>query len=203
MQTLVGRNSYAEIEDGFWKRARKVIGTIFGVVMCLASIIQQASVLGFGLALSFGLVIGAVTGICFGWLWAWAMRRSARKYFDRVYAGDSGVIGEIPANRKPVYRIPCSKFVTNNVTAGGVLYVGKDGVQFIPHRRYRDEDPIELEPENLVVWAKDWKPNWWGRTFVASGPRILELGVGDLRFRFALPDVDVVIPRIRDALGHH
>jgi hypothetical protein len=201
MQNLVGRDSYAEIEQRFWKRARKVVGVLFGVVMLLASIVQQASVLGFGLALSFGIVIGVVTGACFGWLWAWAMRRSARKYFDRVYDGDTAVVGEAPQDGDYSHRIPCSRFLTNNVTVGGVLYLGLSGVQFVPHRRYRDEQTIELNAEGLVVWAVDWKPNWWGRTFVASGPRVLEVGSGDSRFRFAFPDVDVVVPRIREELG--
>jgi hypothetical protein len=201
MQTLISRDSYAEIEQTFWKRARRVIGVLFGVVMFLASIVQQASVLGFGLALSVGLVIGVVTGACFGWLWAWAMRRSARRYFDRVYEGDTGVVGEVPQHGGYAYRIPCSRFVTNNVTVGGVLYLGLPGVQFVPHKRYRDEQTIELKSEGLVVWAVDWKPNWWGRTFVASGPRVLEVGSGDSRFRFAFPEIDVVVPRIREALG--
>ena len=82
MQTLVGRDSYDELEAKFWKRARRIVGILFGVVMCLASIVQQASVLGFGLSLSVGLITGLVTGTGFGWLWAWAMRRSARKYFN-------------------------------------------------------------------------------------------------------------------------
>ncbi len=91
--------------------------------------------------------------------------------------------------------------MTNNVTVGGVLYLGLPGVQFVPHKRYRDEQTIELKSEGLVVWAVDWKPNWWGRTFVASGPRVLEVGSGDSRFRFAFPEIDVVVPRIREALG--
>ena len=51
------------------------------------------------------------------------------------------------------------------------------------------------------MWAKDWNPNWWGRTFVASSPRILEIRSGDDTHRFAFPDVDVVVPRIREALA--
>ena len=201
MQTLVGRDSYADVEDRFWRRARKVIGVLFGVVMCLASILQQASVVGFGLSLSVGLVIGVVTGAGFGWLWAWAMRRSARKYSDRVYEGDNAVVGAVPRNRQYAYRIPCSMFVTNNVTVGGILYLGRDGVQFVPHQRNRDEQKVELGPDGLVAWAVDWKPNWWGRTFVASGPRVLEVSSGEMRHRFAFPEVDVVVPRIREALG--
>jgi hypothetical protein len=201
METLVSRDSYADIEEKFWKRARKVMGILFGVVLCMASIIQQASVLGFGLSLSVGLVIGVVTGVCFGWLWSWAMRRSARKFFDRAYEGDAAIVGEVPRKRQYAYRIPSSLFVTNNVTVGGVLYLGRSGVQFVPHKRNRDEQRIELEPEGVIVWAVDWKPNWWGRTFVASAPRVLEIGSGDLRYRFAFPDVDVVLPRIREALG--
>lgn len=92
-------------------------------------------------------------------------------------------------------------FVTNNVTIGGILYLGRSGVRFVPHQRYRDEQTIDLGPDGLVVWAVDWKPNWWGRTFVASGPRILEIGSGDLRFRFTIPEADVVVPRIREAVG--
>jgi hypothetical protein len=170
-------------------------------MMCLASIIQQASVLGFGFSLSIGLILGIVTGAAFGWLWTWAMRRSARKYLDRVFEGDTKVIGKVPRARQYSYRVPCSKFVTNNVTVGGILYIGRAGVRFVPHQRYRGEQTIDLERDNIVVWAVDWKPNWWGRTFVASGPRILEVGSGETRYRFAFPDVDVVLPRIRDALG--
>ena len=66
MQTLVGRDEYRQIEKSFWKRGRRVMGLLFGAVMCLASIIQQASVLGFGLALSVGVVIGGLTGVGFG-----------------------------------------------------------------------------------------------------------------------------------------
>jgi hypothetical protein len=201
MQTLVSRDSYAEVEKKFWKRARKVVGVLFGIVMCLASIIQQASVLGFGLSLSIGLILGVVTGVGFGWLWTWAMRRSARKYFDRVYEGDTSVVGIVPRRRQYAYRMPCSRFVTNNVTIGGILYIGRSGALFVPHQRYRGEHTVELEREELIVWAVDWKPNWWGRTFVASGPRILELGSGDERYRFAVPDPDVIVPRIREAVG--
>ena len=95
MRTLVGRDAYSEIEQRFWKRGRKVMGIVFGLVMCLASIIQQSSVLGFGLALSVGLVIGVLTGVGFGWLWYWAMRRQSRKFFNRVYEGDAAVLGEV------------------------------------------------------------------------------------------------------------
>ncbi len=201
MKTLVNRDAYNQAEDIFWKRARKVMGVLFGGVMCLASIIQQASVLGFGLSLSIGLAIGAVTGIGFGWLWSWALRRSSQKFFNRVYDGDTAVVGKIPRKRQYAYRLPCSLFMTNNVTTGGVLYFGRSGVLFVPHQRFRDEQTIDLELDGLVGWAIDWKPNWWGRTFVASSPRILEVGSGDLRYRFAVPEADVVVPQIREAVG--
>ena len=177
------------------------MGLVFGVVMCLTSIVQQVSVLGFGLALSAGLVVGALTGVSFGWLWSWFMHRSSRKFLDRVYAGDAAVVGEPPDKTRYPYRLPCNVFVTNNVTVGGILYLGRSGVLFVPNKRHRGEKPIELKQEGLVVWAVDWKPNWWGRTFVASGPRVLEVGSGDTRYRFAFPDPDVVLPRIREALG--
>ncbi|MFC1640122.1 hypothetical protein ACFL3B_05100 [Gemmatimonadota bacterium] len=201
MQTLVSREEYGTIEIKFWKRGRKVMGLVFGVVMCLTSIIQQISVLGFGLALSAGLVVGAITGVGFGWLWSWVMHRSSRKFLDRVYAGDVALVGEPPGKKRYPSRLPCNVFVTNNVTVGGILYIGHSGVLFVPHKRHRGEKPIELKPEGLIVWAVDWKPNWWGRTFVASGPRVLEVGSGDQRYRFALPNPDVVLPRIREALG--
>jgi len=201
MQTLVSRDAYTEVEQRFWKRARNIMSILFGVVMCLASIIQQGSVVGFGLALSVGLAIGGLTGVGFGWLWSWAMRRSSRRYFDRVYEGDPSVVGKIPRNQQYALRLPCNVFVTNNVTVGGILYLGRSGAQFVPHQRHRDELPIDLGAEGLVVWAVDWKPNWWGRTFVASGPRILEVGSGDSRYRFAVPEADAVVPRIREALG--
>ena len=201
MQTLVSRDAYTTVEQRFWKRARNIMSVLFGVVMCLASIIQQGSIVGFGLALSVGLAIGGLTGVGFGWLWSWAMRRSSRRYFDRVYEGAPSVVGEIPRRQQYAYRLPCGLFVTNNVTVGGILYFGRSGAHFVPHQRHRDEQPIELESEGLVVWAVDWKPNWWGRTFVASGPRILEVGSGDSQYRFAVPEADVMVPRIREALG--
>ena len=178
MRTLVGRDAYSEIEQRFWKRGRKVMGI-----------------------LSVGLVIGVLTGVGFGWLWSWAMRRQSRKFFNRVYEGDAAVLGEVLPREQFASRLPCSLFVTNNVTIGGILYLGRSRVRFVPHKRCRGEQPIDLDSDGLVVWAVDWKPNWWGRTFVASGPRVLELGSGDLRYRFAVPDPDVAVPHIRDALG--
>ena len=201
MQTLVSRDEYSQTEKRFWMRGRKVMGLVFGVVMCLTSIIQQVSVLGFGLALSAGLVVGTLTGVGFGWLWSWAMFRSSRRTFDRIYEGNPAVVGEIPPHDQYSCRLPCNMFVTNNVTVGGILYLGRSGARFVPHKRNRDELPIDLGVEGLVVWAVDWKPSWWGRTFVASGPRVLEIGSGDLRYRFAFPDPDVLVPRIRQALG--
>jgi len=189
MQTLIARDEYSSLEEKFWMRGRKLMGLVFGVVMCSTSVIQQAPVLGFGLALSVGLVFGALTGLGFGWLWAWAMHRSARRFFDRVYEGDVAVVGAPPDAKRYPYRLPCRVFLTNNVTSGGILYLGHDGVLFIPHKRHRDEQPI------------DWQPSWWGKNFVASGPRVLEVGSGDQRYRFAFPDPDVVLPRIREALG--
>ena len=201
MQTLIARDEYSGIEERFWKRGRILIGLVFGVVMCSTSIIQQAPVLGFGLALSVGLVFGTLTGIGFGWLWAWAMSRSSRKLFNRAYEGDPAVLGEIPPEGQYSFRLPCKKFVTNNVTIGGILYLGQRGARFVPHKRFRSEQPVELTSDRLVVWAVDWKPSSWGRTFVASGPRVLELGSADQKHRFAFPDPDVVVPRIREALG--
>jgi hypothetical protein len=129
------------------------------------------------------------------------MHRSSRKSFDRVYEGDPAVVGELPNDKQYSSRLPCNVFMTNNVTVGGILYLGRAGARFVPNKRYRGEQPIELGSEGLVVWAVDWKPNWWGRIFVASGPRVLEVGSGELRYRFAFPDPDVVVPRIREALG--
>ena len=202
MQTLIARDEYSSLEEKFWKRGRKLMGLVFGVVMCSTSVIQQTPVLGFGLALSVGLVFGALTGLGFGWLWAWAMHRSARRFFDRVYEGDVAVVGAPPGAKRYPYRLPCKAFLTNNVTIGGILYLGHFGVLFIPHKRHRDEQPIDLGPEGLVVWSVDWQPSWWGKNFVASGPRVLEAGSGEQRYRFAFPDPDVVLPRIREALGH-
>lgn len=201
METIMSRDIYEKLEVSYWRRARVMVGTAFGIVMCVTSLIQQTSVLGFGPALSIGLIVGALTGIGFGWVWFWFMRWCYRRFFDRVYSGDPKVVGEIPSGREYPFRLPCSLFLTTNVTIGGVLYIGKTGLRFVPHRRFRNEPIVAIENKETVVWAKDWVPSWWGRMFVASGPRIVEIGPGGQRHRFAVPEADVAVPHIRDALG--
>ena len=201
MRTIIQRDSFGEIELSFWRHARKAIGIGFGAVICCVSLIQQSSEFGFGLALSTGLIAGAVSGFVFAWIWHGLMLRSSRKTLDRVFDGDPDVVGSIPEDQDYFLRLPSSLFHTPNVATGGILYFGKDFAVFVPHKKYRSEESTRIELDELAIWAQDWEPNWWGRLLVASDNRILQLRSGDRTFEFAVPNADDVVVNLRDSLG--
>ncbi len=201
MRTIIARETFGEIELTFWKRARKAVGVGFGLVVCCASLLQQSSEFGFGLALSTGLLTGAVSGFVFAWIWYMMMLRASRKTLDKIFDGDLKVIVPPPSDSKFDLRLPCSFFQTPNVATGGILYLGKSEALFVPHRKYRGEKPIRIDADGLAIWAQDWHPNWWGQLLVASDNRILELRSGSESFKFAVPDVDSVVSALRGSLG--
>jgi hypothetical protein len=61
-------------------------------------------------------------------------RKKMSSFIDRLYVGDATIDTPPPTGKDLRYRLPCSWKRSENFSVGGVLYIGPEGLLFVPHK---------------------------------------------------------------------
>ncbi len=92
------------------------------------------------------LVAGLLGGLLFGWLFPPNLRRRADRMIDQLFEGDEALKEIQSANDSFTYRLPCT-WMKGALGIGGVLYIGRSGLLFLPHKFNRSNlAPLRLAP---------------------------------------------------------
>lgn len=153
MENVVRLMAYNLDESGYWRRLRWLSGLLYGAAG--AAVILVLPIPGARyFALTAAAFWFAVGGPLFGLLFPAAMRRKVRLAAAGLYAGERWIIDPPSAELSVRYQIPCTR-ITGRVGVGGVLYLGRGGLLFVPHKRNRiPSPPIEMTPIEGVTVAR-------------------------------------------------
>jgi len=134
LRNLLPLDAYHRDESGYWRRMPIVAGTFFGLAMAVGSYFILGNTPNLLHPRSPGeiLLIGILSGLFFGALFPLSLRHKLRRFTNRLYSGDEGLI-RIPTTEGPFdYKLPCN-WLQESVGVGGVLCVGRSGLLFVPH----------------------------------------------------------------------
>jgi hypothetical protein len=135
LQNLLPLDAYRRDESGYWTRLSIIAGVFFGLPMAASSYFILGSTPNLLHPRSPGeiVLIGVLSGLFFGALFPRYLRRKVLRFTDRLYSGDETLISIPPTEGPFDYKLPCT-WVRESIGVGGVLYVGRSGLLFVPHR---------------------------------------------------------------------
>jgi hypothetical protein len=204
VENLVPLVAYDVDETGYWRRLPWVTGLLFGVgfaaLELLLPIPNQRYTRLITAAMSF-----ALGGPLFGLFFPVLLRRRVRQITAGLYAGESWIIDPPPANRLFYYQIPCT-WIQENRGIGGVLYLGRQGFLFLPHKQNRRPGPpLEMTPIEAMRIARGvpFTGNAIQRLFIARPQEQVEITWNGASARFLMPnstDTMLKMGRCLDAL---
>jgi hypothetical protein len=208
MENLVDRKAYDSDDSGYWQRLPWVMGIAFGVSMAVVlaiflgvvfAIAQPGGDMTTGVLI--GLSTGGVGGVLFGRSFPRTFRQRVSSMTDALYAGNKDLVDEPPVEKSLRYRLPCSWMKSPAFAVGGILYIGKDGMLFYPHRKNLKGDRAQFEIGPLSgIQLSLVPPPPMGlvrRTLVPNPESLLEVKVGSRSERFLIPQSARVIEIIR------
>jgi hypothetical protein len=135
LQNLLPLDSYRRDESGYWTRMSIIAGVLFALPMAVSfySILGRTPNLLHPRSPGEIVLIGVLSGLFFGALFPRYLRRKVQRFTDRLYSGDETLIS-IPSTEGPFdYKLPCT-WLQESIGVGGVLYVGRSGLLFVPHK---------------------------------------------------------------------
>ena len=201
MENLVDRRIYDIDDTGYWRRLPLAVGLGFGIPM---AVVFALAVPGGGLGARFaiGLISGGFCGILFAVMFPWLLRRNIAYVTNALFNGNPNFVVEPPGELR--YRLPCSWMKSAVFAVGGILYLGRDGLLFVPHSKNlkRDLAPFEMGPLhhlNLSLVAQPPMSLLW-RILIPHAPKLLEIRANGHSKRFLIPQPDSVIGIIQERI---
>lgn len=148
IENLVPLAAYDVDETGYWARLRWVSGIYFGLAIAAVSLVLPSTRYSPPVTAAIFLAIG---GPLFGLGFPAMVRRSVRLIAAGIYAGESWIIDPPAMTDRVYYQVLCT-CMRGRVGLGGVLYLGRKGFLFMPHKRNRKRTvPIEMPLETLRI----------------------------------------------------
>lgn len=202
METIIPRDRYDLDETGYWKRMPWITGITFGMLNGL--IVFALALLVAGENLRFAFIVTLGTSLFGGFLFAVffpkLFRRRLATLVTSAYTGDLHVIGTPPTPPAYAYRLPANWMKTDHLAIGGVLYIGRTGLRFVPHRHNlrRHQQPFEITPlEQLSFSLVEPNLNWLFRQYHTNTPHYIEIRWPSGRARFAVPTAAATLQEIQ------
>lgn len=208
MDNLIPREAYDVDESGYRQRLGLVTGTFFGLAMGLACLFLTPSMAGPGWHALLSICAGVFSGVVFGKTFPRGFRTKMTSIIDRLYAGDPELVTAPPPEKKPGYRLPCSWKRSENFAVGGVLYIGPQGLLFMPHKMNLPRDrssSFEMGPgEGLKLSLTTQKVAGFFKLLVPRPASVLQVSWpgGSAQFLVPAPDrvLKLIEERVREVL---
>jgi hypothetical protein len=205
VENLVPLAEYDTDATGYWRRSRWVSGLGFGLGVATLPLISTDT-FRFSPPVVAALTF-ALGGPAFGILFPAGMRGRVRRFTAALYAGERWIIDPPPAKLMVSYQVPCT-WLSGKASAGGVLYLGRAGLLFMPHKRSRKPwHPTEMGPIAGMKAGLLVPPhrNAMQRLLVPRPLRPIEITWSSGTARFLMPrpaDTVVKIGHCLEALQH-
>ncbi len=197
MENLVARDAYDVDETGYFKRMPIFAGLFMAIfwTMFFPLIDRNISFL-------IGLGSGIFMGLFFALLFRIRIRWRGAAQTDALYADNSNIAVAPPSNREFSHRLVCKWVKSINHAIGGVLYIGKDSLMFIPHKQnLPQQEPFEITPLNDAEFSiVEPQLNLLLRTFTERPPRFIEVKWFGGNARFLAPEAEQTLAKIKNII---
>jgi hypothetical protein len=203
MENLVPREIYDIDDSGYRQRLGLLTGIFFGLAMGLACLFLTPSTIGFSSRTLLCIGTGLFGGVFFGKTFPRGFRKRMSSIVDRLYAGDPTIDTPPPPGKDLRYRLPCSWKRSQSFTVGGVLYIGPQGLLFVPHKMNlpRDRTFFEMGPSrSLKLSLTPQKAARFFELFVPRPPSVLQVIWPDGSAQFVVPPSDRVFKLIEERI---
>ncbi len=201
MENLIPREVYDVDDSGYRQRLGLITGIVFGLAMGIACLLLTPSIIGFGWRALLSICAGVFSGFAFGKTFPRGFRKKMSSIIDRLYAGDETINTRPPTGKDLRYRLPCSWKRSENFAVGGILYIGPEGLLFVPHKINlpRDRSPFEMGPsKGLQLSLRTQKLAGFFKLFVPHPPSVLQVGWPGGSAQFLVPAPDRVFKLIEE-----
>ncbi len=195
MANLLPFDEYVHSDRVHWSTIRIRIGLLFGIGMAIFSFAMgNVGVLG-------ALILGAFAGTLFGVLWTASMQISMRRLLRRIYDADPKIVGAEPLPAEYPLRLPCSLLISPMMAVGGVLHLGPNEWQFVPHKRNlpRHRGIVSIAPlDQLELGVVPGELTRLSRVFLSRAPDLLELRWNGRTARLVVPNPESTLQRLNE-----
>jgi len=199
-QDVLPLADYHVDETGYWKRIPLVSGSFFGVWMgAYAAIfpLDDSNLLYSRLTRVLIALIGG--GLFFGLLFSFLVRGWTLFTLDSLYARKRWIDVPPPAKRRLDFRLLCVLMTGWRSEVGGVMYLGPDGLIFLPHKRNRRKaEMLEMGPLSGVKISTTDAPtrNALQRILIVHPQPMLEVQWPKGKAKFLVPSVTSTTARL-------
>jgi hypothetical protein len=202
VKDLVPREVYDSDDTGYWKRLPVAMGLSFGISMSLAVIliVPRGS---WTFRVLLGLLGGVIAGVLFGVVSPRLFRRKMKAFTDKLFAADPQLVPVPPAAKGLSHRLICDWIQPSGFAIGGVLYLGRDGLLFVPHLKNLKRDQAILNmgsSDQIQLTLVQPSINAVQRVLIPNPPQHLEVAGNGRRETFLIPQPERVIQLIRERL---
>lgn len=215
MENLVAREAYDVDETGYWKRL-PVLGGLFaflfggfgfGLIFPLlfdwvGTLVfpQRPALFNAATIIIIGLSFGIIFGLAFGWVFPTIFRRKMASAMSAIYDGDPKIVPAPPSEKEFSYRLPCSWMKSDNFAVGGLLYLGKQSLMFVPHQENlaQHRNGFEIAPlNNVTLSLVQPRLNLLARLLTERPPSHIEIRWEHGQPRFLVPEAEITLTKIK------
>ena len=212
MQNLIPLESYLRDETGYWTRLPFVSGTFFGVTFSTFFYFAER---GSGTLLHpptfvHSLVTAVLSGVFFGALFTFFLRRKVKRLWKLLYLGNAAVESRFSKQTGCTHKLVCT-LVQEDTGIGGTLYLGSDNWQFLPHQEYgqkeRSSDKKLFQPATSIHLALIRSPEskglirrWLQKFLVPKRPMLLDITSSGAHASFLVPTPEVTLSALHDVI---
>jgi hypothetical protein len=207
MEDLVPSGAYDLDETGYWKRMPLVVGMLSGIL--LGACISLPFLLGQSpsyVVFLFSFLTMSAAGSFALRKMLMALRRRVSPSVEAIYGDYSAVAGAADSNEKVRYRLACVWMKPDGTEVPGVLYLGEEGLLFVPHRQgqtgTQPQKPLRLGPIGVLHLAlTEPQYTFWHRLLYERLPKFIDVRMRGQSYQFAVPTAEVTLGKIERSLN--
>lgn len=202
MENLQPLEAYVDGMSALWTRQGRLVGIAFGAVMAVVTVLTGPSNVDRGV-LAGGLLTFVGGGLLFGLVWSRRMARRMRVMTEALYAGRSPFAVDTPPGSYG-YRLPASLRTSDRFAVGGVLFLGRAVMTFVPHQRnlpsYRDPVILPVD-QDFAVDLVAQRSTLVRRALFGSLPALVRVTSRGASWLFLVPRPEDTAQRIRKVVA--
>ena len=198
MENLQPLEAYFDDQAQNWTRMGAVAGMAFGAIVAAAAYAWGRPLAGLSLE-NTAVLVFVVAGAIFGFAWSARMRTAVQNVTRDVFLGNAPFAVE-PPKGPYTHRLPASWRTSDRFAVGGVLFVGKGTLAFVPHARNlpKDRTPVFIKYGKDTAIDTESQPMTTVRRILFSQlPDMIHVSSRQSEWRFIVPRAGEAVDTIR------